>query len=79
MANCRNEVFFTEYFSADRLQIIRLTVIEAYKNNWSLRELQRQFDSALYTRLSLSKNKEEILQLSEKGQIEKSKLWIKLN
>src|SRR6218665_467938 len=43
--------------------------IEAYKNNWSLRELQRQFDSALYTRLSLSKNKEEILQLSEKGQI----------
>lgn len=43
--------------------------IEAYKNNWSLRELQRQYDSALYTRLSLSKNKEEILQLSEKGQI----------
>lgn len=43
--------------------------IEAYKNNWSLRELQRQYDSALYTRLSLSKNKEEILQLSEKGQM----------
>jgi len=52
--------------------------IEAYKNNWSLRELQRQFDSALYTRLSLSKNKEEILQLSEKGQIvEKPKDLIK--
>lgn len=43
--------------------------IESFKNNWSLRELQRQYDSALYTRLSLSKNKEEILQLSEKGQI----------
>ena len=43
--------------------------IEAFKNNWSVRELQRQYDSALYTRLSLSKNKEEILQLSEKGQI----------
>lgn len=43
--------------------------IECAKNNWSLRELQRQYDTALYTRLSLSKNKEEILQLSEKGQI----------
>jgi predicted nuclease of restriction endonuclease-like (RecB) superfamily len=43
--------------------------IEAYNNNWSLRELQRQFDTALYTRLSLSRNKTEILQLSTKGQI----------
>ncbi|MEC3877017.1 DUF1016 N-terminal domain-containing protein [Chryseobacterium salviniae] len=43
--------------------------IESYKNNWSLRELQRQYDSALYTRLSLSKNKEEILHLAEKGQV----------
>lgn len=52
--------------------------IEANKNNWSLRELQRQYDSALYTRLSLSKNKEEILQLSEKGQVvEKPKDLIK--
>ncbi|MFY7815670.1 MAG: PDDEXK nuclease domain-containing protein [Chryseobacterium taeanense] len=52
--------------------------IESYKNNWSLRELQRQYDSALYTRLSLSKNKEEILQLAEKGQIiEKPKDLIK--
>lgn len=52
--------------------------IESFKNNWSLRELQRQYDSALYSRLSLSKNKEEILQLSEKGQIfEKPKDIIK--
>ncbi|WP_144281380.1 PDDEXK nuclease domain-containing protein [Chryseobacterium echinoideorum] len=52
--------------------------IESYKNNWSLRELQRQYDSSLYTRLSLSKNKEEILQLAEKGQIvEKPKDLIK--
>ncbi|KQT22173.1 hypothetical protein ASG31_02185 [Chryseobacterium sp. Leaf404] len=43
--------------------------IESFKNNWSLRELQRQYDSALYTRLSLSKNKDEIQKLSEKGQI----------
>lgn len=52
--------------------------IESYKNNWSLRELQRQYDSALYTRLCLSKNKEEILQLAEKGQVvEKPKDLIK--
>lgn len=43
--------------------------IEAYKNNWSVRELNRQFDSALYTRLALSKDKKGILELSEKGQI----------
>ena len=43
--------------------------IEAVKNNWSLRELNRQFDSALYERLALSIDKEKIMRLSEKGQI----------
>lgn len=43
--------------------------IEAFRNNWSLRELNRQYDSALFTRLALSKDKNEILQLSLKGQI----------
>lgn len=43
--------------------------IEAYQNNWSVRELNRQFDSALYTRLALSKDKKGVLELSEKGQI----------
>lgn len=42
--------------------------IESYKNNWSLRELNRQYDSALFTRLTLSKDKSEVLQLSIKGQ-----------
>ena len=41
--------------------------IEATKNNWSVRELQRQFDSALYTRLVVSRNKEKVKELSEKG------------
>lgn len=35
--------------------------IESYKNNWSLRQLQRQYDSALYARLPLSKNKAGLL------------------
>lgn len=52
--------------------------IESYKNNWSLRELQRQYDSALYTRLSLSLDKKKVTELSEKGLIiEKPKDAIK--
>ncbi len=43
--------------------------IESYKNNWSYRELSRQYDSSLYERLALNRNKEEIKSLSEKGQI----------
>ena len=43
--------------------------IEAIENNWSLRELQRQFDSSLYERLQLSRDKDGIRELSKKGQI----------
>lgn len=43
--------------------------IESTKNNWSVRELQRQYDSALYTRLTLSRDKEEIKKLSKEGLI----------
>ena len=43
--------------------------IEAAQNNWSLKELQRQCDSALYERLALSRDKDGIKQLAEKGQI----------
>jgi len=43
--------------------------IETINNNWSLRELQRQYDSALYQRLALSKDKQGILELSKKRQI----------
>ncbi len=34
--------------------------IESIKNNWSIRELQRQYNSALYTRLALSRDKKKI-------------------
>ncbi|MBA7545583.1 putative nuclease YhcG [subsurface metagenome] len=43
--------------------------IEAIQNNWSLRELRRQFDSALYQRLVLSRDKKGVKKLSEKGQV----------
>ena len=43
--------------------------IEAAKNDWSLSELKRQYDSSLYERLALSGNKEKVLQLAQKGQV----------
>lgn len=56
----------------------RFYEIETYKNNWSLRELQRQYDSALYARLALSRDKKKVIELSEQGLImEKPKDAIK--
>ena len=43
--------------------------IEAKEQNWSLRELKRQFDSGIYERLALSRDKKGIKKLSKKGQI----------
>ena len=43
--------------------------IEAIQNNWSLRELKRQVNSALYERLVLSKDKEKVKELAVKDQI----------
>lgn len=47
----------------------RFYEIEATENNWSLRELQRQFDSSLYERLALSKDKKGVKALAQKGQL----------
>ncbi|MCD8248313.1 MAG: PDDEXK nuclease domain-containing protein, partial [Lachnospiraceae bacterium] len=43
--------------------------IEAAKNEWSLAELNRQFDSALYERLALSRDKDEVARLATEGQV----------
>lgn len=43
--------------------------IEAYNESWSVRELQRQYDSALYERLVLSRNKKRVKELSKKGHV----------
>lgn len=43
--------------------------IEAAKNDWSISELKRQFNSALYERLRLSTDKHKVQQLSQHGQI----------
>ena len=43
--------------------------IESTRNNWSLKQLNRQYDSSLYERLALSRNKKKVMELSEKGQV----------
>lgn len=43
--------------------------IESYANKWSVRELNRQFDSSLYERLALSMDKEKVKQLAQVGQV----------
>ena len=43
--------------------------IEAVKNHWGVREMERQIMSQLFERLAISKNDEEIKLLSQEGQI----------
>lgn len=43
--------------------------IECQQGHWGVRELQRQYDSGLYERLALSKNKKQVKQLAAKGQV----------
>lgn len=43
--------------------------IESKANNWSLRELKRQYNSGLFMRLALSSDKKGILDLAQKGQL----------
>lgn len=42
--------------------------IEAYKEQWSVRHLQRQVASGLYERLALSRDKDEVMRLAKEGQ-----------
>ena len=42
--------------------------IESQNNDWSVRELERQFDSALYERLALSRDKTAVKELATQGQ-----------
>lgn len=42
--------------------------IECTRQNWSVRQLQRQYNSSLYERLALSKDKDEVMRLATEGQ-----------
>ena len=43
--------------------------VEARQNGWALRELRRQFDTSLYERLALSRDKEGVRALAVEGQL----------
>ncbi len=43
--------------------------IETIQGNWSVRELQRQFNSSLYERIALSKDKRRVKELAKNGQV----------
>jgi predicted nuclease of restriction endonuclease-like (RecB) superfamily len=47
----------------------RFYEIEIANNGWSFSEFDRQFDTALYERLALSRDKDKVRELSQKGQI----------
>lgn len=40
---------------------------QSLKENWSVRELKRQIDSALFHRIAISRNKDEIITMSKQG------------
>ena len=42
--------------------------IECQKQNWSVRQLQRQYNSSLYERLALSRDKDAVMRLAQTGQ-----------
>jgi predicted nuclease of restriction endonuclease-like (RecB) superfamily len=47
----------------------RFYEIESRQNQWSLSELKRQFNSGIYERLALSRDKKGVKALADKGQI----------
>jgi predicted nuclease of restriction endonuclease-like (RecB) superfamily len=47
----------------------RFYEIESGQNQWSLSELKRQFNSGIYERLALSRDKQGVKSLADKGQI----------
>ncbi|MFH0920856.1 MAG: PDDEXK nuclease domain-containing protein [Fibrobacterota bacterium] len=47
----------------------RFYEIEANSQNWAIRELKRQYNSGLYERLALSRDKKGIRKLAEVGQV----------
>lgn len=59
-------VFLIAMKNADERQFYE---IESTQNDWSLPELRRQFDSGLYERLALSRDKAAVLALSQQGQL----------
>ena len=43
--------------------------IESAKSGWGIRTLQRQYNSSLYERLALSRDKDEVMRLAKEGNV----------
>ena len=68
----RHELSWTHYrllIRVEKEEARSFYTIETINNNWSTRELERQINSLLYKRLTLSKDKKKVLELSTKGQV----------
>lgn len=61
-------VHYRALMRVDRAEARKFYAIEAKKNAWSGRQLERQINSLLFDRLVKSKDKEGLLQLVSKGQ-----------
>jgi len=59
---------YVTLLSIDNPEERRFYEIEAREGSWGSRNLERQISSSLYERLALSRDKEEIRRLSQKGQ-----------
>lgn len=62
-------IHYRALMRVDRPEARSFYEIEAIKNNWNGRELERQINSLLYDRLAKSKDKEGLLQLANEGQV----------
>ncbi|MCL2649818.1 MAG: PDDEXK nuclease domain-containing protein [Candidatus Azobacteroides sp.] len=58
---------YYEILKADNELEIKFYTKQCEKDNWSVRELKRQMKSMLFHRLALSKDKEGVLAIAEKG------------
>ena len=68
----RGELTWTHYrllLKVEEEKARSFYMLEAISNNWSTRELERQISSLLYERIALSREKEEVKELSTRGQI----------
>lgn len=69
---------YFEILKSDSALEISFYTKQCEKENWSVRELKRQMKSMLFHRLALSKDKNEVLELAQKGaQIQKPEDIIK--
>lgn len=68
----RSELTWTHYrllLRVENSDARSFYLLESIENNWSTRELDRQISSLLYERIALSRDKEEVKELSTRGQV----------